>query len=161
MPTPVHRALAALALAASFVTPAGALPLVLQATSRSASVTSFTVGFDDRVGDGLLRLDEMTSFSGVDFPCDPGCGVHETRVLIVPDIAGVSAGSGNSWGFASDLGGGALSASADSSLWSYATAAAVPEPPALWTVLAGAAAIATLVGQRRPRLRSRLVRAAS
>jgi len=124
---------------------ASATLLELVATTQAPNqVSNFDVFFNDIVGDGVLRLSEVTSFSGVNFLCTPGCDVFETKLLLIPNIAGVSAGSGSDWGFGNDCCGTTLQAAAASFLWTYATTPAprsVPEPA---TVLMLALGIATV-----------------
>lgn len=108
---------------------ASAAPLELIATSQNPYFGGFDVVFDDVVGDGLLRQSEVTSFSGVTSLCTPNCSIFESKLLLVPDVAGVSSGSGSSWGFGNDVGGQSLQAVGAASLWTYAVSTApVPEP---------------------------------
>lgn len=111
---------------------ASAAPLELVATSRNATFGSFTVNFDDIVGDGLLRLNEVTSFSGVNTLCTPNCSIFESKLLLVPDLVGVSSGTGVDWGFGNDTAGDSLQAAGAASGWTYAASPGpVPEPGTL------------------------------
>ena len=117
---------------------------LVASTQAPNQVSNFDVFFNDIVGDGVLRLNEVTSFSGVNFPCTPGCDVFETKLLLVPNIAGVSSGSGSDWGFGNDCCGTTLQAAAASILWTYATAPAppsVPEPATLLLLALGVAGV--------------------
>lgn len=141
----VASALAAGALSGPVASAAPLLELV--ATSQDPAFSGFEVVFDDLAGDGLLRLNEVTSFSGVTANCAPDCSIFESKLLLVPDLAAVAAGTGGSWGFGNDASGNSLQAAASDVLWSYSTVPApVPEPamPALLSMGLAAFAAARL-----------------
>jgi len=117
---------------------ASAAPLELVATSQNPYFGSFDVVFDDVVGDGLLRLSEVTSFSGVTELCTPNCSTFESKLLVAPAVAGVSVGSGPGWGFGNDANGQSIQAVGLASLWTYTISTApVPEPGTLPLVAVG------------------------
>ena len=114
------------------VTTANAIPLRLDATSVGGSgFSSFFVIFED-TGDGLLQVDEATSFSGT---IDPTDGSLYNLLIGVPNIADISTLGGfcpleDSWCFVSPEIGLLVAVTSDE--FTYAiTPASVPKPGTL------------------------------
>jgi hypothetical protein len=129
---------------------ASATSLEFVATSQSPVFTGFDVIFDDVVGDGLLRLGEVTSFSGTTARCTPNCDIFESKLLLVPDLAGVSSGAGTSWGFGNDLSGSSIQAVGAASLWTYETVQLpIPEPVTLALLGPGLAGLILFTSRER------------
>jgi len=82
-----------------------AIPLQLNATStlNAAGISDFTISFSD-TGDGLLQLDEITSFSGVTLTGFSGDVLNGFWSVVdaVPDIMGISTGTSR-WTFSGNL----------------------------------------------------------
>ena len=110
---------------------ANAVSLRLDATALDATFSDFFVLFED-TGDGLLQVNEITQFSGVDVhPLD----AFYDQLVAVPAIADISSLSGDcpepAWCFRSSNP-ALLLVVAGSRFWSYAiTPASVAEPGSL------------------------------
>ena len=93
----------------------------LTATSNDpASISNFTIEFDDQNNDGLLSSTaEITSFTGV---MDFFASNTFTTVLSVPDISKVANGGFSGWVF------GPASATFPPDLWNYSLTQVVPAP---------------------------------
>ena len=93
----------------------------LTATSNDpASISNFTIEFDDQNNDGLLSSTaEITSFTGV---MDFFASNTFTTVLSVPDISGFANGGFSDWRF------GPGSGTFPTDLWNYSLTQVVPGP---------------------------------
>lgn len=135
-------------LAASFLavsTASAATVYEFEATSISPKVDSFSVTYEDLDGDMLFSIDELLSFSGVQF------NVHSNSYFDtltgVRTVAGYTDGGDASWNFGQTTG---TRAGRAFDLFSYSvTPSVVPLPAAGFMLLAGLGGIAALRRRKR------------
>lgn len=116
----------------------------LEATSGYPTLVSdFSLTFDDLDGDMLFSLNELTTFSGVEFFFSTQS--YDT-LSTAPVIAGISDGTGSIWNFNGGSGTG------QSNGWTYSLTpvAAVPLPASSLLLLGG---LGGLIAVRRRRSR--------
>lgn len=105
-------------------------------------IISFSLIFEDEDADELFKLDELVSFSGL-----PLGSVEFTQIDRVPDIMGVTIGTGGHWYFSGPTSESIL----DKDYWTYSKTAVVPLPASLPLMLAGLGGLGLLARRKKKR----------